>query len=138
MLSIKLNILFDDPFWIGIFEVEDKDGYKVCKETFGSEPKDYDIYKFILSRFYTLNFSNAVPVKQVTMVKKKNPKRVIREIKRETKEKGIGTKAQLALKKQYEENKEERKKRLKEKKELMKLNRFQLKQKKKIEKHKGH
>ena len=136
--SIKLNVLFDNPFWIGVFETESDDGFRACKVTFGSEPKDYEVYEFILKRFYKLNFSNAITIEKTETVKRKNPKRVIREIRKETKDRGIGTKAQNALKKQHEENKEEHKKSRKERKELLELRKFELKQQKKKEKHKGH
>ncbi len=61
-----------------------------------------------------------------------------RKIKEETKNEGIGTKAQIALKKQYEENKLINKKINKERKNEMEERKFQLKQTKKKEKHKGH
>ena len=46
--------------------------------------------------------------------KKENPKRLQREINKEHKKKTIGTKAQIALSKSYEENKIERKKKIKD------------------------
>lgn len=42
--SIKLTVLFNEPFWIGVFEVYENDCYKACKVTFGSEPKVEDIH----------------------------------------------------------------------------------------------
>lgn len=44
----RLTVFFENPFWVGIFGVEDKGSYDVCKITFGAEPKDYDIYEFML------------------------------------------------------------------------------------------
>ena len=46
-ISVKLTILFNDPFWIGIFEQEEKGIYKVCKVTFGAEPKEGDVLDYI-------------------------------------------------------------------------------------------
>lgn len=37
----SLTILFEAPFWIGLYERTDGGKYEVCKITFGSEPKDY-------------------------------------------------------------------------------------------------
>jgi len=39
-LAVKLTILFEDPFWIGIFERIDDNKLSVAKITFGAEPKD--------------------------------------------------------------------------------------------------
>ena len=58
--QIKLTVLFSDPFWIGVFEVIEDDEYKVCKVTFGSEPREEETLEFILYRFYSLNFSNPI------------------------------------------------------------------------------
>lgn len=136
--KIKLNVLFENPFWIGVFECEEDGEYKVSKITFGPEPKDYDVYEIVLKRFYSLKFSQNIKLDEKTTEKRINPKRMIREIRKETAEKGIGTKAQIAIKKQHEEFKEEHKKNRKERKELEKLRKFELKQMKKREKHKGH
>ena len=41
VLQSSLTILFEAPFWIGLYERTDSGKYEVCKITFGSEPKDY-------------------------------------------------------------------------------------------------
>ena len=61
-----------------------------------------------------------------------------REAKKQMLNTGIGTKSQVALKLQQEKNKQERKVRSKEEKEAEKLRMFELKQQKRLEKHKGH
>ncbi|MDE7157454.1 MAG: YjdF family protein [Lachnospiraceae bacterium] len=43
----SLTILFENPFWIGLYERIDGDRYEVCKSTFGAEPKDYEVYDFL-------------------------------------------------------------------------------------------
>ncbi len=137
--SIKLTVFFNEPFWIGIFEEYGNDGYKVCKVTFGAEPKDEEVYQFILKELKNLKFSSIIATSNEKLViRKENPKRMQRKIKEETKNEGIGTKAQIALKKQYEENKLINKKINKELKNEVEERKFQLKQIKKKEKHKGH
>lgn len=139
MLAIKLTVIFEEPFWIGVFESYEDDSYKVCKITFGAEPKDEEVYDFILNNFYYLNFSNQAKIHSKGISEKKeNPKRLQRRIKKETKVKGIGTKAQIALKEQYEENKEKNKKITKDQKREVEQRKFEIKQMKKHEKHKGH
>ena len=41
----SLTILFEAPFWIGLYERTYSGKYEVCKITFGSEPKDYEVRK---------------------------------------------------------------------------------------------
>ena len=47
----NFTVLFEDPFWIGLFELECENEYSICKIVFGSEPKDYDVYNFILKKW---------------------------------------------------------------------------------------
>lgn len=46
--SALLTMLFEDPFWIGIYERTCDGQYEVCKITFGTEPKDYEVHTFYL------------------------------------------------------------------------------------------
>ena len=135
-VSGKLTIYFEDPFWVGVFERIENRKLSVAKVTFGVEPKDYDVLEFINRNYYHLQFSPAVE----TVVKdtKKNPKRAQRDAKKQTLETGIGTKSQLALKLQQEQNKQERKVRSREQRDAKSQRLSELKQMKKKEKHRGH
>ena len=86
-ISGKLTVFFENPFWVGIFENFENDNLSVCKVTFGSEPKEYEIYDFILKKFYNLRFSNEM--KSNFNEKAKNPKRRQREIKKSFKVKNF-------------------------------------------------
>ena len=134
-ISGKLTVFFENPFWVGIFENFENDNLSVCKVTFGSEPKEYEIYDFILKKFHNLRFSNEM--KSNFSKKIKNPKRRQREIKKELQSKKILKKSEEILKLQYKENKKERKVKTKQEKEAEKQKKFLLKQKKKKQKHKG-
>ena len=134
-ISGKLTFFFVNPFWVGIFEDFENDNLSVCKVTFGSEPKEYEIYDFILKKFYNLRFSNEM--KSNFREKAKNPKRRQREIKKELQSKKFLKKSEEILKLQYEENKKERKVKTKQEKELEKQRKFLLKQEKKKKKHRG-
>ena len=70
-------------------------------------------------------------------VSKVNPKRMQRIARKQTLEKGIGTKSQQALQLQREEGKQKRKEFSREKKEAEKQRMFELKQQKRKEKHRG-
>jgi uncharacterized protein YdaU (DUF1376 family) len=135
-LKGSLTILFENPFWIGLFERTDGDQYEICKVTFGSEPKDYEVYEFLLANSHKLKFSPPVQTDKVAE-RKINPKRLQREINRQLENKGIGTKAQQALKLQQEQSKKERKSKRKEMKKAQKERQFALRQEKKKAKHRG-
>ena len=98
--------------------------------------EDFSANSFVLKHYYDLQFSPAVE----TIVKKdkKNPKRVLRDVKKQLQNNGIGTKSQQALKLQHELKKEEYKSNSKHKKQMDAEQKFKLKQQKKKAKHRGH
>lgn len=132
-----LTILFEDPFWVGIYEREYNCKYEVCKITFGAQPKDYEVYSFIIKNFCKLRFSPTIEAR-TTNKKRINPKRLNRDISKQLKKPEIGTKAQQALKLQYEQNKLENRSNFKQKQRTEKKFQFKLKQQKHKEKHRGH
>ncbi len=131
----KLTVFFDNPFWVGVFECVEKNKLSVCRVVFGAEPKDYEVYDFILKNYKNLKFGSSLEVKVKKI--KNNPKRLQREVKKQSKQVGIGTKSQLALQKQREEMKLERKKESKQIRELENRRKFELKQEKRKQKHRG-
>ena len=135
-LQSSLTILFEVPFWIGLYERIENGKYEVCKITFGAEPKDYEIYEFILKNWGRLRFSPPIKA-EATLEKKINPKRMQREINSQLQDRGIGTKAQQALKLQHEQYKLERKTQSREQREAEKERQYALRQEKKKAKHRG-
>lgn len=131
----KLSVFYDEPFWVGVFERIEDGKLSVAKVTFGAEPKDYEVYDFVLKHYYNLQFSPAVEV--AVAQKHINPKRMQREIKKQMSNTGIGTKSQQALKLQHEQYKTERKKKNREQKQAEEQRLFELRQQKKKEKHRG-
>jgi len=131
-----LTVLFEDPFWIGLFELADREGLRVCKVTFGAEPSEREIMEFIDRNGHRLRYSQAVDT-STTLENRKNPKRQLREARRQTIPQGIGTKSQQALRQQQEQNKTVRLQRSKAEREAEQQRRFELRQAKKKEKHRG-
>lgn len=134
-VSDRLTVFFEEPFWVGVFECISEEKLSVCKVTFGAEPKDYEVYEFILKNYYRLRFSSVV----ATDVKEtgRNPKRIQREVRKQVQNIGISTKSQQALKLQQEQFKIKRKILSREQREAEKQRQFELKQQKRKEKHKG-
>ena len=129
--------MFENPFWIGLFERIDQQGLSVCKVTFGAEPTDKEVLEFVDKNWHRLQFSQSVETPSI-LETKRSLKRQLREAKKQMQSQGIGTKSQQALKLQQEQNKMERKQRTKAEREAEKQRRFDLRQSKKKEKHKGH
>lgn len=133
----KLTVFFEEPFWIGLYERESDGKYEVCKITFGAEPKDYEVYQYLLDNWRQLRFSPSI---EATSIDERhiNPKRMQREAQAAVQNTGIGTKAQQALKLQQEQGKLARNTRSKEQREAEAERQFQLRQEKHKEKHRGH
>ena len=133
----SLTVTFKEPFWIGLYERESDDAYEVCKITFGAEPKDYEVHELLLRNWQGLSFSPKLQGSTLSE-RRLNPKRLQREIKRQLEPRGIGTKAQEALKLQHEQKKKLRQSISREAREAEKDRRFLQKQEQRREKHRGH
>lgn len=127
MGTSRLTILFDDPFWIGLYEREDGTEYSVCRIVFGAEPRDQEVYAYLLEHWRTLRFSPPRPGTE-HLPPPKSPKRRQREARRMTQAAGIGTKAQQALKLQQEQGKQARLARTRQQREAEEARKFQLRQ----------
>lgn len=135
-VSCKLTVYFEEPFWIGVYEIIDGEKLKAAKMIFGSQPKDYDVLKAFLDTRKNLRFSPSIDseIKDRTKI---NPKRMQRQIIRQLSKKGTSTKAQAALKLQHEQNKKQRKTYKRKTTEETKQRKYELCRQKKKEKHRG-
>jgi len=135
-MKITLTVFFDDPFWVGVFERIEDGKLSVCKMTFGAEPKDYEVWDYILHHYYELVFSTAIEttIRQAA----DNPKRRSRNARKQLENTGIGTKSQQALQLQREEMKTERRQLRREERDAEAQRCFEMKRLKKKEKRRGH
>ena len=134
-MEARLTVYFDDPFWVGVFERIEDSKLSVCKVTFGAEPKDYEVWSFVLQHYCELEFSPAVETDIRHTAD--NPKRRQRNARKQLQHTGVGTKSQQALQMQLEQKKQERKVKSRNQKLAEKERLFELKQQKKKEKHRG-
>ena len=130
----KLTVFFQDPFWVGIFERIESRKLSVCRVVFGAEPKDYEVWEYVLENYHRLRFSTSVDV--VPKKEAVNPKRIQREARKQTAA-GIGTKSQQALQLLREENKQKRREVTRQLREAEKQRQYELKQRKRMDKHRG-
>lgn len=137
MIKGVLTIIFDNPFYKAIFERIDGTNYEVAQVNLSASlPRMPEIIKLVNCRYSKLHFYKTTTEEKVT--RHINPKKAQRLAHKATQDKAIATKAQLALKKQFEEAKVARKKIVKDKKREEQEKRFLQKQIKRREKHRGH
>ena len=143
----RLTVLFEAPFWVGIFERIEGNTLSVCKVTFGAEPKDYEVLAYVLKNHSRLRFSPSVAA--AIRPDAANPKRMQRQIRKQTAAGTVGTWSQQALQLQREAQKLEKQTRSRERvcfssfcasreqREEEKQRRFTCRQQKRKEKHRG-
>lgn len=134
--ACSLTVLFDAPFWVGIYERVSGGQLEACRIVFGAEPKDYEVYDFLLKNWHRLRFSPPVSAPPPES-RRPNPKRMQRAIRSQLQTGAAGTKAQQALQLQREQNKTERQRRTRAQREAEAQHRFALRQEKKKARHRG-
>lgn len=136
MTAAKFTVYFEDPFWVGVYERLENGKVEACRIVFGAEPKDYDVYDFLLKNWKQMRFSPPVAAEK-TAAFIRNSKRARRAAKQSLARVGTGTKAQQALQMQRELGKQKRKENRKQRSEEEKERQFALRQQRKKEKHRG-
>ena len=111
-ITSKLTVFLIIHFGQVFLSVQKKNKLSVCRVVFGAEPKDYEVYDFILKNYKNLKFGSSLEIKVKKI--KSNPKRL-----------------------QREEMKLERKTESKKIRELEIQRKFELKQEKCRQKHRG-
>ena len=132
----SFTVLFQDPFWVGIYQRWHGGQLEVSKIVFGAEPKDSEVYEFLLENWHQLRFSPPVE-KAEEAPRHGNPKQMQRKIKRQLAAGGLGTKSQQALQLQREMRKLARRDQNRQQSRQEKEEKFALRQKKRKEKHRG-
>lgn len=136
--SLSLTIIFDQPFYIGVFERKTGDVYEASKINLGtSEPRDSLIYELLIENWHHVRFNTVNIANNEQIQKKISPKRMQRLAKKDLKS-GLSTKAQEAVKLAQTAQKLEKKKHKSLRNQEIKEQRYLLSQKKKSEKHRGH
>jgi hypothetical protein len=130
----KLTVIFESPFWVGIFERIEADTYQAARFVFGAEPTEPELLEFALTVFSSLRFSQPVRMTK-TESREVNFKRRMREIKKQMALPAGATRAQQALKQEYELLAREREADNREMRDAEEDRKFRLKQAKRAEKH---
>ncbi|MCH9630461.1 MAG: putative protein YjdF [Chlamydiia bacterium] len=140
MITIKATILLEKGLWMALFERTDKEGYAVARHIFGNEPTDPEVYEFVHNNYLELKFGK--PQEFDLQIKRVNPKRLQRQVRKEVEKAKKSTKpsthAQDYMREELELKKKEKKKKKGADKRARDDEQFSLRQEKKKKKHKGH
>jgi hypothetical protein len=108
--TMKLTVFFDPPYWVGVLE-EERDGvlYAACY-IFGAMPGNQEIYDFVRHDLNNLRarMTVGVPVDPADHARRKNPKRLQREIRRDLDKQGVTRQAHDAIRREFEQHKRDR------------------------------
>lgn len=137
--TAKFTVMFSEPWWVGIYERASGGRYEVCKITFGAEPRDCEVYAFLLENWNRLQFGPSLPSEHAPddTTRRVSPKRMQRQAREEIRA-GLGTRAQQALAFAREQGKQERKRLTREQNVAESKHRYALHREKRREKKKGH
>lgn len=135
-VSSTLTLYHDGQFWVALVEHVEGGQLSVARIVFGAEPSDTEILKFIVNGWEKLSFyGNEEPDKPKVA---KNPKRRMREAAKALSKPAMSTKAQQALSEQRESMKERSVHRRSLKRQEKEQERFELREAKRKQKHRGH
>lgn len=133
--SMTLIVFFEDPFFVGVIERVCGGRLTALRHVFGAEPKDAEVYAWVLKNHFADELSPAVEA--VRRTRSMNPKRAKRDAGRHLAREGVGTRSQQALALSREQLRQERKTLSREQRELEAERQFALRQQKRKEKHRG-
>lgn len=134
-ISLTLVVFFEEPFYVGVLERVCGERLTACRYVFGAEPRDAEVWAFILREHDRLKFSPAV--KAEMRERAYSPKRAKRDAGRRLEREGIGTRSQQALSMGREAAKAERTAQHRDAQEAQRERIFELKQQKRKEKRRG-
>ena len=107
---MRLTILFDPPYWIGLIEAETDGLLYAARYIFGAEPCDPEVYAFVQHDLLPLmrTMTVGLPIDSAAKPRRINPKRMQRDIRREVLRTDVPSKAHEAMRLQIEANTQER------------------------------
>ncbi len=134
-MDVRLTVYFDDPFWAGLFEKVSDGRLSASRVVFGAEPRDQEVWEFILRHYHELEFSPAVEagVRQSA----DSPKRRQRSASKLLTSPAVGTKSQRALALQRESMKSLKKQAENKLLRDDRQQKYELRQQKQKDKHRG-
>ena len=82
-VETRFTVLFEDPFWVGVFERVEEGKLTVAKHTFGAEPSMAEIYGAVISWVNDNGYECAEPMFNIYHVsphETQNPDEFVTEV----------------------------------------------------------
>ncbi|MBI5549310.1 MAG: YjdF family protein [Deltaproteobacteria bacterium] len=137
-MRVRLNVFFDGSFWVGVFERRSGEALSVARVVFGPEPSGAELYRFLLEHYpRSIPYGPPLADEDGLPETPRNPKRAQREARRSA-EAGVGRKAWESMRLAREMSKVERATHSRAEREAEAQRKFELKQLKRKQKHRGH
>ena len=134
-----LTVYFDGQFWIGLVACAGTDRLRAARHIFGAEPSEVEVLNFVQHDLLDVASRATVSVEIEASVKSiHNPKRAAREAAKIMRQPALSTKAQAALKLQYEQNKHEAQRRTKADRAAELDRKREIAREKARQRHRGH
>lgn len=134
-VSSTLTLFHDGQFWVGVVEHVEDGSLGVARIVFGTEPSNEEVLQFVVNRWEKLSFVGREEPDKPKMAR--NPKRRQREAAKALEKPAMSTKAQQAFSKQREAMKQSASRLRKQNLSDKKQERFELRVKKRKQKHRG-
>ncbi len=134
--SVTLSVFHDGQFFTALFERSDALGFSAARTVFAAKPSDHEILKLILKGYGALRFSRPYDDEGLKPLAA-NPKRRQREAAKAAKVLTVSTKAQKALQAQHEQQKAVSVLLSRERRQRDDDEKFERKQLKRKQKHRG-
>lgn len=135
--QVTLSVFHDGQFFTALFERRDARGFSVARRLFRTKPSDNKMLDLIVKGYYGLRFSLPSADGRETGTLAANPKRRQREAAKAACAVCFSTKAQAALKAQFEESKAVAKAERSHQQKRLADEKYALKQLKRKQKHRG-
>ena len=135
-VSSTLTVYHDGQFWVGLAEHVEGGRYGAARIVFGAEPSNEEILRFVVNKWAKLAFFGDEATE--TSKPAKNPKRRAREAAKALKRPAMSTKAQQALSAQREAMKRESAHARSRRRAEEEKARFEQRELKRKQKHRGH
>lgn len=101
-----MTVYFEDPFWIGVLELESNNCVHAVRHVFGGAPTDAELYQFLLFHGVELldraERSAPVPQEAAQPTTRGNPKRLARQAAKAAQTPRPSTAAQEAMRRDLE------------------------------------
>jgi hypothetical protein len=77
-MYVTFTVFFDDPFWVGLYKIEDETVSRCARIVFSGAPADVELYDYFLRHYNDFQFTDYADAENPVRIR--NPKRRQREI----------------------------------------------------------